>query len=702
MKLRVCKGFYYFLFLVGSVFTPIYGDLRKPVNGQELNYIHVLFEWDQEPDAEKYQIQVSETDSFDPILFTDSTTTPLFIDTAHIEWNKSYYWRMRPDNSTNIGQWSNPSSFYTGEPKFQNTDVIIYQDELIQDGLTIFGGAFPTLQSGVIDQFGNEIWNDGDGQFMLVHVNEFGNVYGLSSMDSPNNHGMRTNADMEILWSANDDAVDFHEFKQISNGNYMGFMRVDTLGPIPSDNSMTPQFQSLGFLADGTTNEFPWYTQKLVEWNEDHEILWSWDPFDHFTMADFDNHGSTWTEAYMDLEYDWTHANSFFFDEIENVIYVSFRHLSRITKINYLTGDVIWNMGLPEPYMATGNEQICTNLLFSFQHHIQKLNNGNLLFLDNGNISDQLFGYDDPISRVLEIDVTNNNTCNVIWEYVMPPNLFGTGSGSVQRLENGNTLVYTAGNGLGEPECTIMEVTPELVIIWSYVSEPNESWYRAYRIPSLHSSAFSVTVDNYKTTEIDGTQIEGVLFSDSVSSVTFQIHNESGYDQSFYYDLSDSLGWVDLFMNDTVFIETGETFEIVHNLNVGNDSTENRLQLIVSPIHHPEDEKVFLSMFYKVDDPLSIKEIPSEFKLYDPYPNPFNPEITFSFELIKRSNVDLTFYDVMGRKVRSFNQIHLKSGHYKLNWNATDNSGIVVSTGIYLYEFKIGTETQTGKVIYLK
>jgi hypothetical protein len=419
-------------------------------------------------------------------------------------------------------------------------------------------------------------------------------------------------------------------------------------------------------------------------------------------MADFDNHGSTWTEAYMDLEYDWTHANAFFFDEIENVIYVSFRHLSRITKIDYLTGDVIWNMGLPTPYMATGDEQICSELLFSFQHNIQKLDNGNLLFLDNGNLSNQLFEIDDPVSRVLEINVIDDNSCDIIWEYVMPPNLFGTGSGSVQRLDNGNTLIYTAGNGLGDPECTIMEVTPDQEIVWKYISDPEESWYRAYRVPSLHSSAFSVTVDNYKTTEIDGIQTEGVLFSDSVSSVTFQINNESGYDQSFYYDLSDSLGWIDLFMNDTVFIETGETFEIVQNLNVGNISTENRLQLIVSPIHHPEDEKVFQFMFYKVDDPLSIKEIPSEFKLYDPYPNPFNPEITFSFELIKRSNVDLTFYDVMGRKVKSIDQIQLESGRHKLNWKAIDETGKMVSAGIYLYEFKIGTETQSGKVIYLK
>jgi hypothetical protein len=37
-----------------------------------------------------------------------------------------------------------------------------------------------------------------------------------------------------------------------------------------------------------------------------------------------------------------------------------------------------------------------------------------------------------------------------------------------------------------------------------------------------------------------------------------------------------------------------------------------------------------------------------------------------------------------------------------LNWKAIDETGKMVSAGIYLYEFKIGTETQSGKVIYLK
>ncbi|SVC87372.1 uncharacterized protein METZ01_LOCUS340226, partial [marine metagenome] len=50
------------IFILASAST--FGDLILPSAGQELNYVHVLFEWEQEPDAEKYQIQVSQTESF--------------------------------------------------------------------------------------------------------------------------------------------------------------------------------------------------------------------------------------------------------------------------------------------------------------------------------------------------------------------------------------------------------------------------------------------------------------------------------------------------------------------------------------------------------------------------------------------------------------------------------------------------------------
>ena len=75
--------------------------------------------------------------------------------------------------------------------------------------------------------------------------------------------------------------------------------------------------------------------------------------------------------------------NAFWFSEEDNAIYFSSRHLSRIIKIDYLTGEIIWNMGLEMPSREVDCGQ---DLGFSFQHSIIELDNGNIVTLDNGNI----------------------------------------------------------------------------------------------------------------------------------------------------------------------------------------------------------------------------------------------------------------------------------------------------------------------------
>ena len=56
------------LFTLLTVFTVCRADLLFPDKGQELNYIHVLFDWDQEPDAILYNLQISNLDSFNNII----------------------------------------------------------------------------------------------------------------------------------------------------------------------------------------------------------------------------------------------------------------------------------------------------------------------------------------------------------------------------------------------------------------------------------------------------------------------------------------------------------------------------------------------------------------------------------------------------------------------------------------------------------
>ena len=99
---------------------------------------------------------------------------------------------------------------------------------------------------------------------MLNHINEYGNISGYSGLNYPYNTGMKANTDMDVVWSTmNPEPVDMHEFKQISNGNYMGFQNEYAVGPIPSDNFMTETFQMLGYQADGVTPEFHGLARKL-------------------------------------------------------------------------------------------------------------------------------------------------------------------------------------------------------------------------------------------------------------------------------------------------------------------------------------------------------------------------------------------------------------------------------------------------------
>ena len=107
--------------MTGFLISSLSADLIRPGNGETINYTHVVFEWEQEPDAHNYSIQVSTTSSFDQVLFIDSSATPLIINKDQIDWDGTYYWRIRSvflDGG--VGTWCDPDSFNTPQPKFQN------------------------------------------------------------------------------------------------------------------------------------------------------------------------------------------------------------------------------------------------------------------------------------------------------------------------------------------------------------------------------------------------------------------------------------------------------------------------------------------------------------------------------------------------------------------------------------------------------
>ena len=94
--------------------------------------------------------------------------------------------------------------------------------------------------------------------------------------------------------------------------------------------------------------------------------------------------------------------------------------------------------------------------------------------------------------------------------------------------------------------------------------------------------------------------------------------------------------------------------------------------------------------------------IPEKFSLKQNYPNPFNPKTTIRFSLPKDSNVELFVYDVNGKIVKEFINTSMQPGNYKVVWDGTNQSGVLVGSGIYFYRIKAGSFIASQKMIFLK
>jgi FlgD Ig-like domain/FG-GAP-like repeat/FG-GAP repeat len=94
--------------------------------------------------------------------------------------------------------------------------------------------------------------------------------------------------------------------------------------------------------------------------------------------------------------------------------------------------------------------------------------------------------------------------------------------------------------------------------------------------------------------------------------------------------------------------------------------------------------------------------MPTEFALEQNFPNPFNPTTVISYSIPVRSEVVVTIYNILGQRVRVFNQGEQSSGKHRIVWNATDDRGHAVSSGMYFYELKAGNTRVSRKMVLLK
>ena len=94
--------------------------------------------------------------------------------------------------------------------------------------------------------------------------------------------------------------------------------------------------------------------------------------------------------------------------------------------------------------------------------------------------------------------------------------------------------------------------------------------------------------------------------------------------------------------------------------------------------------------------------IPQVYSLHQNYPNPFNPVTSIYFDVPKAGNVNISIYDMLGRKIKTLVNENLNPGFLNIQWNATNELSQPVSAGVYIYTIEAGNFRQTRKMILLK
>ena len=91
-----------------------------------------------------------------------------------------------------------------------------------------------------------------------------------------------------------------------------------------------------------------------------------------------------------------------------------------------------------------------------------------------------------------------------------------------------------------------------------------------------------------------------------------------------------------------------------------------------------------------------------ETALHQNFPNPFNNSTTITYTLNTPSKVELSIFDLSGKKILTLVDETQDAGVRSVTWDATDRYGKAVAPGIYIYRLNSKDKTWINKMVYLR
>jgi hypothetical protein len=189
-----------------------------------------------------------------------------------------------------------------------------------------------------------------------------------------------------------------------------------------------------------------------------------------------------------------------------------------------------------------------------------------------------------------------------------------------------------------------------------------------------------------------------ITWTDNINDlVTYDIYRSTSYSQNYVLAASDIQKGVHSYTENN-YTNNGTPVSYLYlyvNVVYNTEQTSKATQYqsfnlgIAAPGPPPSSDK---RRFSNINN-----DNITEYKLYDNFPNPFNPSTEIYYQIPSDGNVKLKVYNIMGQEVMTLVNGFKEKGMYNVSFNAGS-----LTSGVYIYKLEAGNYVQVKKMILTK
>jgi arylsulfotransferase ASST len=457
-----------------------------PGEGARLNYRIVGFSFPQFK-ANHYGLEIaqgyySSNDSFEKNKVVTATSEKSYLVAEVPSFGCNYTWRVTYSQENKAAKKSELHHFSTimndrVDTAKRRLSILHIAETHKDDYVMVEGGGI------IYDMKGNPVWCISDSMGFGNNAIDVKFTPQGSITCLVNQSGYDIDYDGHVLWRtpshdtvSGSEGADFyhHDFTRLSNGHYMilgtEYLWCNTVYTGDNVHIETKPDRTKHTTANGGAgfkNRGRFGT--LVEFDNKNHVTWSWKSSKYLLSSDYVNYSPRDTN----LKYE-PHDNAFYFDEKNSVVYMGFRNLGRIVKIDYPGGKVLAAYG---EVFKKGTPQKGFDL-FCSQHCIDRTKDGYLMVFNNNSCRDSV-----PTVVLIKEPVSVTDSAKKVWEYTCTAqtgaaNGFPSG-GNVMELPDSSLFIC-----MGSDYAKLLIVNRDKKVLWSALPEKYDEGDKKWKVPA--------------------------------------------------------------------------------------------------------------------------------------------------------------------------------------------------------------------------